>query len=176
MRLFEVDAGSKKLREGPTIRGQSLLEDHQGTLIRLELRGHKEGYAQRARVLNQTALDKLFMRSTPLISQRQWRAGRMWQSLYQRAGFSQLQAMDMERQRGGGGGDGSTAMQEARKEFNDKAKALGKLGESVLYWVVICGYTPREYGKAMGLYRTDGIGVLRLALTALADLYALPED
>lgn len=144
--------------------------DSHGRLIRAELRSAKEGLARRARVLGQEPIDRLrYSSGKPLISERQYQAADTIRRLYAIGGFSNVRATNWER--------GSPGLPKdpvaARKSYLDYMRRLGVVGERVIYWVVIAGYAPTEYGKHYGLHRTDGIGVLRASLDALADLMGL---
>lgn len=99
----------------------------------------------------------------------------MVRALWTRMALSGLRTVNLEGLSGGRRPDSamSDGAAEAMLHYGELMTALGPLGPPV-YWVVIAEYSARDWGLAEGYGRTDGMGVLRLALDAAASYFRLP--
>lgn len=125
--------------------------------------------------MTQTTIDRLYHCKEPKLTWRQYRAATDLQALYQRCQFADLKALDLAKT-ARGVPEVHDGAQRARDEYRQLMREVGRMGEVVLFWVVIADVSCRAFSTQMGIARTDGIGALRLALTLLADLTGLPAE
>ncbi len=97
----------------------------------------------------------------------------MIRSIWERASRGGIRTVNLE---GLSGGQPmlTDSMMSAAAQYNEMKKKLGDL-EKVVYWVCCCNSSARDFGLQEGLGRTDGMGILRYSLSALANHFSLPH-
>lgn len=126
----------------------------------------------------ESPLGWLFARG--LVSKRQFDAGELLRTDWERGGLSQRVTMQWDaapigRQRGGsaGPGDVAGAQIDAKRRFDSAVEAAGP-GLSDILWRVVCsGEGMREAETALGWPARAGKVVLTLALDRIADFYRI---
>lgn len=168
------DYGAQALGENEnTFRGSGFVRKADGAFVVLDLRGEGSGKARRARVVTQAVTDRYYFANPAQITWRQWEASNMIRATWSRMKIDGIRTVNLEGLSGGRPAM-TEGMMDARKNYGAMKKQLGVL-ERVIYWCCCANASARDFGKQEGLGRTDGMGILRYALTALANFYSLPH-
>lgn len=168
------DFGAQQLKENRGhYRKEGFVRAVDGAFVALEERGGGAGKAKRARVVTQSVTDRYYFADPPQITWRMYEAANMIRSIWSRGKLDGIRITNLEGL-SGGRPSMTDSMMEARARYGEMKISLGEL-ERVIYWVVIVNLSARDFGTQEGLGRTDGMGILRYSLTALANHFRLPN-
>lgn len=174
--------GLDQLSEAVADYGKQALTVEKGKLVRavdkspvrIQYADARNPGVKRVKVMVQNVVDHYFAKHK--IEWREWKGADNLRAAWHRAGCDGMRVSDLDRTRVDGGAfiPGS-ADREAYAEYQEKMKALGRHLGRCVWLIVLCNYSAREMAHKVGLGRDDGMGILRIALRALADEYGIPD-
>lgn len=145
-----------------------------GAKVRVQYADPLNPAKRRVKVMAQTHIDRYFAERK--IPWRSWRAAENLLLIWRNCRYDSIKVSNLL---GTGGGKGtlnevSAKASDARKQYADIMRRLGTVGDRAIYAMVIADMSAREFAHKNGLGRDDGMGVLRVFLTALADYFGIP--
>ena len=138
----------------------------------VELEETIEAGVRRARVRNQTIMDRYLLREQ--VSRRQYDAGQRLYAVWRASGRASLTISNYGL-RIIGSAEMTDHQAVLRSDLAEALRAVGPRLSSILTHVCLCDEPAGNWGERHRGKASDGIAVLRLALDSLADYWGVPE-